>query len=226
MPAGGSETVASRREPSEALPAPGAKAAFASRKEINGLISEQENSSECGCRAGRFPARIPGRPAAVLVVPRRSSPVGSAGRMRWGAQPGLGFDAPREQFGTVSADAFHVGAWAPCASGFGFGKSSLSGTGLHLSGEICALSPSVLLSALLLIGAYSKPSGSLDASPNKAGWRGDAVVFLLAEKSRSCTAFLLSSFRDPCRSKEPPPSLAHSVSLPVSGGITLSRQHL
>lgn len=199
MPAGGSETVALRREPSEALPAPGAKAAFASREEINGLIGEQGNSSKCGCRAGRFPARILGRPAAVLVVPPRPSPVGSAGRMRWGAQPGLGFDAPREQFGTVSADAFHVGAWASRTSGFGFGKFGLSGTGLDLSGEICPLSPSVWLSALLLLEAYSKPSGSLDASPpNKAGWRGEAVVFLLARKSRSCTAFLLSSFRDPC----------------------------
>lgn len=186
MPAGGWETAASRREPSEALPGPGAKAAFASRKEINGPISERENPSECGCRSGGFPARIPGGPAAALVVapvplPSRPSPVGSAHRTRWGAQPGPGFDAPRERFGTGTANAFRSGAWAPRAAGFGFGKIGLSGTGLDLSGESCPLSLSVLLSTLVLLGAYSKPSGGLDASPpNKPDWRGDAVVFLLA----------------------------------------------
>lgn len=128
MPAGGWETAASRREPSEALPGPGAKAAFASRKEINGPISEQENPSECGRRSGGFPARIPGGPAAAPVVapvppPSRPSPVGSAHRRRWGAQPGPGFDAPREQFGTGTANAFRFGAWAPRAAGFGFGKN-------------------------------------------------------------------------------------------------------
>lgn len=209
MPAGGRETTASRGEPGEALPGPGAKAAFASRKEINGLLGEQENPAERGRRAGGFPARIPGGPAAAPVVapvplPSRPSPVGSRGRMRRGARPAPGFDAPREQFGTGTANAFHFGAWAPHASGFGFGKFALSGTGLALSGEICPLSPLVLLSTLVLLGACSKPSGGVDASPpNEPVWRGDAVVFLLAGKSRSCTAFLLSSFRDLCRSKPP-----------------------
>lgn len=101
---------------------------------------------------------------------------------RWGAQPDLGFDAPREQFGTGTANAFRFGAWAPHAPGFGFGRFGLSGTGLDLSGEVCPLSPSVHLS-------YSKPSGSRDASPpNEPDWKGDAVVFLLAGRSRSCFA--------------------------------------
>ena len=98
--------------------------------------------------------------------------------MRWGAQPDLGFEAPREQFGTGTTNAFRFGAWAHHASGFSFGKFDLSGTGLDLSGEICPLSPSVLLNMLVLLGAYSKPSGCLDASPpNKPDWTGDAVVF-------------------------------------------------
>lgn len=87
-----------------------------------------------------------------------------------------------------TTNAFHFEAWAPHISGSG--KLSFSGTGLDLSSEICPWSPSALLIAFVLLGAYSKPSGSLDASPaNKPDWRGDAVVFLLAGKSQSCTAF-------------------------------------
>lgn len=117
------------------------------------------------------------------------------------AQPDPGFGAPREQFGSSTTNAFHVGTQALCTLGLGFGKFGLSGTGLDWSAEIC---PWSLLVLLVLLGAYPKASGSLDASPaNKPDWREDAVVFFLDGKSRS---HLLSFFRGPCTSKPPSPA--------------------
>lgn len=83
-------------------------------------MDEREKPSECGCRTAGVPASILGRPAAeplvaLLPLPPLASPGASTGRMKRGAQPVLGFDEPREQFGSGTMHGF--GAWAPSGCG-------------------------------------------------------------------------------------------------------------
>lgn len=109
--------------------------------------------------------------------------------------------------------AFHVGAWALCTLGLGFGKFGLSGTGLDWSAEICHWS---LLVLLVLLGVYSKASGSLDASPpNKPDWREDAVVFFLDGKSQFPTSSHFSGTLAPPNL----PPLTHGAVRRLSPGV-------